>query len=80
MWAQVVKQLALTASHALNGDEIGLVALQLRFLASMPVPWPVSVLLDSREYLAQATLMLPVVGMSLAEGLIWVVQSGCVVS
>lgn len=80
MWAQVVKQLALTASHALNGDGIGLVVLQLRFLASMPVPWPVSVLLDSREYLAQATLMLPVVGMSLAEGLIWVVQSGCVVS
>jgi hypothetical protein len=80
MWAQVVKQLALAASHALTGDEIDLVAPQLYFLASMHVPWLVSVLLDSREYLAQAALMLPVVGMSLAEGLIWVVQSGCVVS
>jgi hypothetical protein len=46
----------------------------------MPVPGLVSVLLDSREYLAQAALMLLVVGMSLAEGLVWVVQSGCVVS
>ena len=80
MWAQVVKQLALTASHAPTGDEIGLVTQQLHFLASMPVSWLVSVLLDSREYLAQAALMLPVVGMSLAEGLLWVVQSGCVVS
>ena len=78
MWAQVVKQFAPTASHALTGDEIGLVALQLRFLASMPVSWPVSVLLDSREYLVQAVLMLPAVGMSLVEGLIWMVQSGCV--
>lgn len=80
MWAQVVKQLALTASQALTGDEIGLVALQFRFLASMPVSWLVSVLLDSREYLAQAASVLPEVGISLAEGLIWVVQSGCVVS
>ena len=80
MWAQVVEQLALTASQALTEDVIGLAALQLRFFASMPVPWLVSVLLDSREYLAQAALMLLVVGMSLAEGLVWVVQSGCVVS
>jgi hypothetical protein len=80
VWSQVVKQLALTASQALTGDEIGLVALQLRFLASMPVPWLVSVLLGSREYLPQVVLMLLVVGMSLVEGLVWVVQSGCVVS
>ena len=49
MWAQVVEQLALTASQALTEDVIGLAALQLRFLASMPVPWLVFVLLDSRE-------------------------------